>query len=240
LDDASTTPVGVWPRFTPVADHALLVSFGDMISDDTSAAVIALDRALAAAPPMGLCECVPAFVNLLVDFDPLLTDHAQMRACVQQLLRDPVRGLRHGPWREVEVCYDADFAPDLAAVAQAAGKAIDEVINSHLQADYTVRMYGFAPGYAYLSGVLPAIQVPRKPSAVQDIPAGSVLIAGPQCLVTTISMPTGWSMIGRSPTPIFMPLAREPFLFGVGDRVRFKRVDRARLETRKAPERGLT
>lgn len=232
-------PAGTWPRFTPVADHALLVSVGDVIADETSATVMALDRSLTAAPPPGLRECVPAFVNLLIEFDPLLTDHAQLRACVEQLLRNPVCGPALGPWREVEVCYDADLAPDLVSVALDVGLATDEVINSHLQADYIVRMYGFAPGYAYLSGVPPAIQVPRKPTAVRDIPAGSVLIAGPQCLVTTISMPTGWSIIGRSPTPIFTPLAREPFLFGVGDRVRFKRVDRERFEARKAPERGL-
>jgi inhibitor of KinA len=227
---------GGWPRFTPVADHALLVSFGDTIADDTSAAVLSLDRALADAPPPGLAECVPAFVNLLIEFDPLLTDHDQLRAQVERLLRNPRHGPTNGQLREVEVCYEEDFAPDLMAVARSAGLTVDEVVNCHLQADYQVRMYGFAPGYAYLSGVPPAIQVPRKPAAVRDIPAGSVLIAGPQCLVTTLLMPTGWSIIGRSPTPIFTPGAHEPFLFGVGDQVRFRRIDRDRYEARRRSE----
>jgi len=225
------------PHFTPVADHALLVSFGDTITDETSAAVIALDRALAAAPPAGMAECVPAFVNLLIEFDPLLTDHAQVRGHVEHLLREPLRGQTEGQRREVEVCYEEDFAPDLAAVARSAGLSIDEVIDCHLQADYQVRMYGFAPGYAYMSGVPRAIQVPRKPSAVRDIPAGSVLIAGPQCLVTTLTMPTGWSIIGRSPTRILTRDERAPFLFGVGDKVRFKRITPAQYETRTRAER---
>jgi allophanate hydrolase subunit 1 len=72
-----------WPRFTPVADHALLVAFGEVIGDDTSAAVMALDRALARSPCTGFIECVPAMVSLLVDFDPLLTDHAQVQSHVQ-------------------------------------------------------------------------------------------------------------------------------------------------------------
>ncbi|MEO6742903.1 MAG: allophanate hydrolase subunit 1 [Caldimonas sp.] len=216
-----------------MADHALLVSFGDEISDATSAAVLALDRALVDAPPTGFAECVPALVNLLIDFDPLVTDHAQVRREVERLLHGPVRAEATGQWREVEVCYEDEFAPDVAAVALATGLSVEEVINCHLQGDYQVRMYGFAPGYAYMSGVPRAIQVPRKPAAVRDIPAGSVLIAGAQCLVTTLTMPTGWSIIGRSPTRILRRDERAPFLFDVGDKVRLKRIDRAQFETQR-------
>lgn len=234
---APSTAGRAWPSFTPVADHALLVSFGDVIADDTSAAVLALDRALLDSPPTGMAECVPALVNLLIDFDPVLTDHVQVRAHVERLLRTPSRGQARGQQREVEVCYDEEFAPDLAAVARAVGLSIDDVVSCHLQGDYVVRMYGFAPGYAYLSGVPRAIQVPRKPAAVRGIAAGSVLIAGPQCLVSTLTMPTGWSIIGRSPTRILLPDERAPFLFAVGDTVRFMRIDRAQYEARKATER---
>ncbi len=213
------------------------MSFGDHDSDATSAAVLALDRALTGSPPNGMSECVPALVNLLIDFDPLLTDHVQLRRDVECLMRSPVCAPAAGPWHEVEVCYEDDFAPDAAAVAGFTGLSVAEVINCHLQADYQVRMYGFAPGYAYLAGVPLAIQVPRKPAAVRDIPAGSVLVAGPQCLVTTLTMPTGWSIIGRSPTRILRRDERAPFLFGVGDRVRFKRVDRAQFETRRRMSR---
>jgi inhibitor of KinA len=219
-----------WPRFTPVADHALLVTFGEVIGDDTSAAVMALDRALARSPCAGFIECVPAMVSLLVDFDPLLTDHAQVQSHVQVLLNQGASHVVQGQVREVEVCYDADFAPDLPAVATALGMSIEQVIGLHLQAPYRVRMYGFAPGFAYLSGVPAAIQVPRKLSATRGIASGSVLMAGPQCLVTTLVMPTGWSVIGRSPTRILDPDSPWPFLFEVGDTVRFVRIDRARYD----------
>lgn len=220
-----------WPRFMPVADHALLVSFGEAISDEASACVGALDQALAHRPCAGFIECVPAMVSLLVAFNPLLTDHDQVRTHVQALLRDalPVRGAPRQ--HAVEVCYDAGFAPDLPAVAQASCLSVQEVIERHAQATLTVRMYGFAPGFAYLSGVPAEIQVPRKPAATRGIPAGSVLIAGPQCLVTTLVMPTGWSVIGRSPTRILDPDSPSPFLFEVGDSVRFVRIDRARYES---------
>lgn len=227
------------PQYTPVSDHAVLVSFSDAISDAASAAVLALDNALKHSSPAGMNECVPAFVDLLIDFDPLVTDHAAIRAHVEKLLQAPPPPLAAGPLRVIEVCYDEDFSPDLAAVSRATGLCADGVIESHLQGDYRVRMYGFAPGYAYMSGVPEAIQVPRKRSPVRDVAAGSVLIAGPQCLVTTLVMPTGWSILGRSPARILSRDERAPFLFGIGDRVRFKRIDRAQYDaSRLAGEDG--
>jgi inhibitor of KinA len=222
-----------WPRYVPIADHALLVSFGDTVADVTSAAVLGLDRALAKSPPEGLLECIPALVSLLIEFDPLVTDYVQMQRAAEALHRTPSLNPNEGTVREVEVCYEGEFAPDIGSVAEASGLGVDEVIDRHLRGNYQVRMYGFAPGYAYMSGVPTAIQVPRKAAAVRDIAAGSVLIAGPQCLVTTLKMPTGWSIIGRSPTAILTRDESAPFLFEVGDSVRFKRIGLAEYEARR-------
>ncbi len=229
---AQATPKS--PTFTPVADHALLVSFGTTVSDNASATVLALDRALTKACPVGLRESVPAFVNLLIDFDPLITDHTEIRHAVVRLLQTASATATTPTLHEVAVCYDGPFANDLEAVAQATGMSTEAVIACHLQGDYRVRMYGFAPGYAYLSGVPAAMQVPRKPAAVRGIAAGSVIVAGPQCLVTTLNMPSGWSVVGRSPTRILTNSEQAPFLFEVGDQVRFRRIALADFEARAA------
>ena len=107
------------------------------------------------------------------------------------------------------------------------------MIAAHLAGEYRVFMYGFAPGYAYLAGVPEALRMPRKATAVRGIAAGSVVIAGPQCLVTTLTMPTGWWIIGRSPTSILTGDPAAPFLFDVGDRVRFRRASRSEYENMK-------
>lgn len=218
------------PQFTAIADHALLVTFADEITDGAHAAVVALDKVIATAPPVGLIEVVPALVNLLVSFDPLITDHLKVEAHVRGCMKDLKIQELVGVQRRVQVCYDAPFSPDIDAVAAMKGVSTDVVIKAHLDGDFHVLMYGFAPGYAYLSGVAENIQVPRKAAPVRDVPAGSVIIAGPQCLVTTLTMPTGWSIIGRSPTPILTEDPSHPFLFDVGDRVTFERIDLARFE----------
>lgn len=226
------------PRFIPVADHGVLVQLGDNISEALTQKVQQLDHAIAANPPIGLRETVPAFVNLLVEFDPLLTDHGHIETAIRRLLNSAKNPLNEGHLHEVLACYDSDLSPDLPQVAQATGLNVEAVINLHLSGAYRVGMYGFAPGYAYLSGVPEALQVPRKPTPLRDVPAGSVLIAGPQCLVSTLTMPTGWCIIGRSPTQILRNDPDRPFLFDVGDRIRFKRIDRAHYEAATKGNKG--
>lgn len=219
-----------FPAFSPVAENGLLAEFGDSVDRAVHGQVVALDRALAAKPFAGFEEAVPAYAGVLIRFDPLLCDHAAAEEHVRGLLGEGVEDARPPALYEVPVCYDGDLAPDLDAVAAATGLAREAVIAAHLAGDYRVFMYGFAPGYAYLAEVPEAIRLPRKPAAVRGVPAGSVLIAGPQCLVTTLTMPTGWWIIGRSPAAILLPETERPFLFDVGDSVRFRRIDRDTFE----------
>lgn len=229
---ASTgAPRPEFPRCRPVGDRGLLVEFGETVARESHDSVLRLDAALAREPFEGLVEAVPAYASLLVSFDPRVTDHRAVEELVWGLIARAGAVETAGAEREVEVCYDGDLAPDLAAVATACGLTPDAVIAAHLGGVYDVSMYGFAPGYAYLAGVPEEIRLPRKQAAVRGVSAGSVVIAGPQCLVTTVTMPTGWWIIGRSPTRILRGEdADRPFLFDVGDRVRFRRISRDAFE----------
>ncbi|KAB7616135.1 allophanate hydrolase subunit 1 [Amylibacter sp. SFDW26] len=218
------------PRFKPVADYALLISFATEIGDAANQMVVAFDRAVMQAKLKGVCETVPAFVNILIRFDPLITDHQELECALRKLMETVQVGDVSAGRKTVHVCYDDAFGPDLTEVAKTCGLTKEAVINAHLAGEYHIVMYGFAPGYAYMAGVPDAIQVPRKPTPVRNVAAGSVIIASAQCLVSTIVMPTGWSIIGRSPTKILLNEPDAPFLFDVGDRVTFKRIDLATYE----------
>ena len=215
-----------WPRFTPVADRAVLVEFGDRIAPNIHARVVGLDHLLAAEPPAGLVEVIPAYASLLAVFDPVLTDHPRLMAELQSRLDAPQPDRTATGHHDIAICYDADLGQDLAQVATLSGISAEAVIAAHLAGEYRVYLYGFAPGYAYLAGTPAAIQLPRKPVALRDVPAGRVIIAGPQCIVTTLKMPTGWWIIGASPDLILTGDAARPFRFDVGDTVRFHRISR--------------
>lgn len=215
-----------FPVFRPVADQAVLAEFGDRIDPATHDRVLQLDSLLSKRGFAGFVEAVPAYVNLLVSFDPMVTDHPTVERSLRALLEQTALPLGAGRMHDVEVCYDPSLSPDLAEVAELTGLSIEAVIRAHGAATYTVVMYGFAPGYAYLSGLPAGLTLPRKPSAIRGVPAGSVLIAGGQCLVSTLRMPTGWWIIGQSPTRILLDGTDQPFLFDVGDRVRFRQISR--------------
>jgi len=221
------------PQYRPVGAQALLVEFGELFDEQIRNRVVGLDEALKSRPFIGFVEAVPAYTSLLVCFDPLMTDHRAAEKEVGDLIADGFTEMVPRGLREVDVCYDLDLAPDLPVVAKATGLTPEQVVEAHLAGEYSVFMYGFAPGYAYLAGVPDIIQLPRKTAAVRGIPAGSVLIAGPQCLVSTLTMPTGWWIIGQSTTKILDPDCEDrPFLFDVGDQVRFRRIARTEFDAR--------
>ena len=220
-----------FPTFKPVADRALLIGFGTQVDDALNRRVVALDKTISYARINGVVELVPALVNLLVVFDPLKTTHKDVKTAVRDLF--PINEVDETDRQvhRVPVCYDADLCPDLNDVAKSVGLSVEAVIAEHAAAELRVSMYGFAPGFAYLSGIPKTIQVPRKPSATRGIPTGQVMIAGPQCLITTVVMPTGWSIIGRTALKVIQDDPDNPFLFNVGDTVAFDRVRRQDLPT---------
>ena len=214
-------------QFAPVGDSAVLVELAFDFSEQANRNVVALDQAINRAidegSVVGLVETVPAYVSLLIVFDPLVTDHEDVCAAINQLDATgavAVESCRH----HVAVCYDLGVATDLEAVAAHSEHSTAGVVETHLAGSYRVVMYGFAPGYAYLSGVPASINVPRKPQPVRGVPAGSVIIAGGQCLITTIDMPTGWSVIGRTHFRVLPDQPDEPFAFRPGDEVVFERI----------------
>jgi inhibitor of KinA len=209
------------PVYRPVGEAAVLIEFGDTIDRGINASVIGFDRAVVAAEIDGVVETVPAYASVLVTFDPDLTGHATVVAALRAL--QPEQGYAG----DVPLCHDIPVeyggaaGPDIDAVAHAAGLSAAEVIAAHQSVEYRVYMGGFAPGYAYLGDVPDAIRVPRKTTPQSGHPAGSVIIAGGQCLITTLPMPTGWWVIGQTNAQLFDAEADDPFLLKPGDRVRF-------------------
>jgi inhibitor of KinA len=222
--------VSTFPRLRCVGDSAILVEFGDTIDPAVNGRVVALDRRLAQEPLSGIVSLTPAYASLMVAFDPLVTKPAMLLPALDRMAAE-ASPLQASPRRfTVPVCYDPPFSPDLDTVAKALNLSPEAVIAAHLASTLRVYMYGFAPGYAYLGGLAPQIRVPRRTTPVRDVPAGSVIIAGPQCIVTTFMMATGWWIIGRSPARLFLPEQEEPVLFGIGDEVSFVRVGADALE----------
>ena len=102
----------------------------------------------------------------------------------------------------IPVHYDG---PDLAEVATHTGLTPAEVVAAHTGMPWQVAFGGFAPGFAYLVGGDPRLQVPRHPQPRTTVPAGSVALAGEFSGIYPRSSPGGWQLIGRTDVVLWDP-----------------------------------
>jgi len=198
-------------RFLPVRDDALLIELDDLPS------TLALFDSLSSDPIDGTGELIPGARTLLVFYRPSAVTPAQIVAAVRvRDLGDRVAG--EGSLIEIPVTYDGD---DLDEVAALLGLSAAEVVRLHTGQDYAVGFTGFAPGFAYLSGGHPALDVPRRSSPRTRIPAGSVALAGTFSGVYPRESPGGWQLIGTTAARMWDLSRERPALLLPGDRVRF-------------------
>ena len=119
---------------------------------------------------------------------------------------------------EIPTRYDG---PDLTAVAQATGLAVAEVVRRHSAREYRAAFTGFTPGFAYLSGLDPALRLPRRASPRPRVPPGSIAVADAFSAVYPRASPGGWNLLGSTDAVVFDPSREPPALISPGTRVRF-------------------
>jgi len=119
---------------------------------------------------------------------------------------------------EIAVTYDGE---DLAAVAEACRLTTAEVISRHSEAIYRAAFCGFVPGFAYLTGLDPALELSRRASPRTRVPAGSVAIAAGYSAVYPTTSPGGWHLLGHTDAVLFEADRDPPALIAPGTTVHF-------------------
>jgi KipI family sensor histidine kinase inhibitor len=221
------------PRLRDVRDGALLVEHPGLPDDDANRAAVALGRALLASAEPGLLDAIPGARALLVLFEPERLPRERLAAA---LGRAAARGAPDGASSRllrIPAVYDGE---DLGEVARLAGLSPEEAVSRHAGASYRVAFVGFAPGFAYLSGLPSELAVARLSSPRARVPAGSVAIGGRWTGVYPSALPGGWRLIGRTSLRFFDPRADPPSLLRPGDGVRFESVLASQLPEPRAEE----
>jgi len=226
-------------RFLSAGDRALVVEFGDRVDRALSDDVLRLDASLRSTGLAGVVETVPTFRSLMVHYDPLVTSRAELEQAIAVLL-DRRSGLCRDAtlWR-VPVCYEGEFAPDLAEVARLTELTPREVVGLHSAVRYHAYMLGFLPGFPYLGDLPPQLALPRRADPRVRVPAGSVSIATTLTAIYPYESPGGWHLIGATPIRLFDPERPRPALLAPGDIVRFEPIDPASFASiKKAADSG--
>ena len=197
-----------------MGSHGLLLRTSTYVPAVLGAAIrdLALD---------GVSDVVPAETTLLVR-----CDHAAAQQAVQHQLEELIESYDEIPSRvdrepiEIPVRYDGE---DLAFVAEACSLSEEEVIQHHLGATYVAAFCGFAPGFAYLSGLDSSLQLPRRDTPRTRVPAGAVAIAATYSAIYPQESPGGWHLIGSTSTELWDVARQPPALIEPDRQVRFVR-----------------
>lgn len=226
-------------RIRPAGDSALVVEFEERIDPAVSARVLDLDRAIAAAKLPGVLETLPTYRTLLVRFDPLAGDPAELEPAIATLAATARGDAKPGRLWRIPVAYGGALGEDLDDVARAKSMTTDEVVRLHSTVAYHVYMLGFVPGYVYLGGLDARLHISRRVNPRLKTPAGTISIGGQQAAVQSIEAPSGWHLLGRTPVRTFDMRREPPFLIQPGERVTFTPIDAAAFDRLAAhAERG--
>lgn len=208
-------------------ENALIVYFGETTDPSVSTKVQQAVSLLESELADKLIDLVPSYASLLVIYDLLACDHLEIKSTLRQLLGQLDSTTQStGALITLPSYYSPESGPDLQDLAQRTGHSVDEVIQIHSQMEYRVYAIGFAPGFAYLGEVDPRIAAPRLSTPRQKVPKGAVAIADQQTAVYPAVSPGGWNLIGLCPTPLFDSDKDPTMPVQVGDRVRFKPINR--------------
>ena len=199
-------------RLRPAGERGLLVEVEDLET------VHRLHAALRELGPPGVTELVPGYRTVLIVADPERAGVLDELAARLPGLELPPAGAAAGGTVEVPVTYDGQDLPEVASLT---GLAAEEVVRRHTAPEYTVAFLGFSPGFPYLVGLDPALEVPRRDTPRTSIPAGSVGLAGNQTGIYPTASPGGWQLIGRTEVTLFDPGRDPPALLAPGARLRF-------------------
>jgi KipI family sensor histidine kinase inhibitor len=205
--------------WSALGDSAWLFEVSGASSRERLDRVWSLAGQLSATRIAEVKDIVTSFDSLAVHFDP---EHGQK---VMEWLQtvppplghtEPLRGKVIG----IPVTYGGECGPDLMAAADALSLAPEELVRLHREAEYTVAALGFSPGFPYLEGLPPRLQLPRHRTP-RAVPAGSVAIAGTQTGIYPSASQGGWHVIGRTSRRLFDPAMIPPALLDASDLVRF-------------------
>lgn len=197
-------------RFLRVGRRALLVEVAD-VGEASALYAEARRRGVAAT------DVVPAARTVLFDG---VDDVERLAAEVAGWSWVP--GVPRGTGTvEVPTTYDG---PDLAAVARHWDMTEREVVATHTACEMVVAFCGFAPGFAYCTGLPDRLAVPRLASPRTSVPAGSVALADRFTGVYPTASPGGWRLVGRTALDLWDPTREEPATLAPGTRVRFVEV----------------
>ncbi|TPV59823.1 5-oxoprolinase subunit PxpB [Aestuariibacter sp. GS-14] len=205
-------------------DGVILYAAGESLPEK-NVVIQSLVESISAKKYEWLVELIPSYDSVMLVFDMWQADHHSVYCALSQLQLDASTDKPKGLHHSLPVWYGAPQANDLDQIALHTGLSKEAIINLHSNITYRAYAVGFAPGFAYLGELDPALTVPRMAKPRTKVPAGAVAIADRQTAVYPSESPGGWHLLGLCPIPLYSPKDGARVLISAGDTVSFTAID---------------
>ncbi len=154
-------------------------------------------------------------------------NQAELENIIENALEQFAHQAPEGPkvlW-EIPACFEPDFAPDLYDYFDGDYDKAASYIKDFTDQSLFVYFFGFLPGFAYLGGLPPELQIRRKDHPRLEVPKGALGVGGSYVAVYPQKSPGGWQLIGQTPFIFFDIRRKSPFFLQPGELVRFMAID---------------
>jgi len=111
---------------------------------------------------------------------------------------------------------------DWKAIETHTGLTREIYLDKLLTVELQMAMYGFLPGFLYITGLPKELQVPRKATPEKHLAPGSLAIGGPYLGLYSLPSPGGWNVLGRCPIKVFDGSELPPLEVKLGDTLRLQ------------------
>jgi len=199
-------PVGQYLRYSTVFD------------EQANLRVLALAATLDTSRPGGVREIYPGYGSVYVEWEDRTLSSSLATAWIDAALTADHDELKAPAEITVPVRYGG---LDTDEVAEQTGLSPEQIAELHAEALYRVCARATV-GQPMMASTDERLRVPRRKTPRTDVPALAVAIANEQATIYPVLMPGGWNVIGTALENVYDPHRDDPFLFELGDKVRFE------------------
>jgi KipI family sensor histidine kinase inhibitor len=198
-------PVGQYLRYSTVFD------------EQANLRVLALAATLNATRPDGVREIYPGYGSVYVEWEDRVLSSERATAWIDAALAADHDDLQPPKAITVPVNYGGIDTDD---VVEQTGLTPEQIAEIHASREYRVCARATV-GQPMMASTDERLRVKRRPTPRTDVPALAVAIANEQATIYPVLMPGGWNVIGTALENVYDPHRDDPFLFELGDKVRF-------------------
>lgn len=211
-----------YPNISVMGERSILIEFEPEISEQLLEKILFFKNKIEIFYTEVNVEVTNTYSSLLINYTPAIEDvYGEVTAVKELITSTNIVKKTHVQLYHIPVCYDPEFGLDLKLISRIKNITESQVIKLHSEPIYTVYFIGFLPGFLYLGGLDPRLQISRKDQPRMKVEKGAVGIGEDQTGIYPKSSPGGWQIIGNSPVPLFDKNKIPPCEILPGSKVKF-------------------